>query len=483
MEVAGSETRAEGAGRPPLPRWLVALALASLPAFSVLYIGGRLHCDETYQWLEPAYFRAFGYGALPWEWTDGVRNWAIPLFFAGLLKASALFGLEHPIGMRAVLAVPHWLLHAAALVAVWRYVERRANASVALWSALAVGLYGPVLLFAGRSMAENYSTAFLLIAFELIDREPKCARESLWGGVMLGLAVVARYPSVVMVGAALFWLASWRQWKPLGWVVLGGGVVALALGALDWATWGKPFASMINYSSFNVWSGAAAERFGSSAPDFYQSTLWRMFPLWVAVALPFTVLTQRVKLTLPIFAGLVYFAAIAITPHKEERFAYPCLVLLVMSAAPGLAVIDRLRARTARWAAVALVVGTSVLPVILFPRWLVFNQELAQDQFDVIRHTARDPATTGLIIICDGVWGCPGYVGIGHRVPFVTPDWPVKTQSLSQALGDPKFNRLVIRTSEPHPLLLKAGFGVRGQEGRWTVLMRSGIPGMRPPDP
>jgi len=68
-------------------RWAVVLAL--VPAVSAVAVLGRLHPDEVYQFLEPAFFKVHGYGVLAWEWRQGLRNWAAPLVLAGLLKVGA----------------------------------------------------------------------------------------------------------------------------------------------------------------------------------------------------------------------------------------------------------------------------------------------------------------------------------------------------------------------------------------------------------
>src|SRR5216683_2421204 len=63
--------------------WILLLVVAAVPSVLALVQLGRIHPDELYQTLEPAYFRAHGYGLLAWEWQAGIRNWAVPLPFPG----------------------------------------------------------------------------------------------------------------------------------------------------------------------------------------------------------------------------------------------------------------------------------------------------------------------------------------------------------------------------------------------------------------
>ncbi|HEX8433910.1 MAG TPA: mannosyltransferase, partial [Archangium sp.] len=192
-------------------RWPLVLLLGGvglLPAIIAVAQLGRIHPDEVYQLLEPAWFRAHGYGVLAWEWRVGLRNWAAPGVAAGLLRLADLLGLSHPVAYRALLAVPQAALHGWMLWAAYRFAERRAGRAGGLFALLAVGLYGPVLVFAGRTLGESLSTAFLVVALEALDRTERPTRAGLVGGLALGLAVVVRYGSAVMVLAALLWLVA-----------------------------------------------------------------------------------------------------------------------------------------------------------------------------------------------------------------------------------------------------------------------------------
>src|SRR5439155_8071495 len=67
-------------------RWVLLVALALIPALHAVLMLGRIHPDEVYQVIEPAFARVHGYGILAWEWDlargGGIRNWAPPFFFA-----------------------------------------------------------------------------------------------------------------------------------------------------------------------------------------------------------------------------------------------------------------------------------------------------------------------------------------------------------------------------------------------------------------
>jgi GPI mannosyltransferase 3 len=458
--------------RPGLQRLALAAA-ALLPALVAVGQLGRLHPDEVYQFLEPAWFRAHGYGVLAWEWKEGLRNWALPLLASWLLRLAALLGLDHPVAYRALLALPQAGLHAAALLAVHRYARRRVDAPTALLSTALVALYAPVVVFAGRTLGESFSAAFLVLALVALEGEGGRLRAAgLAGGAWLGLAVVARYSSAVFVLAALLWLTAARRWRTLGFALLGGGAVALALGALDAWSWGQPFHSLLAYLRFNVLSDGAVQQFGAQPLDFYLGPLRVALPPWVLLALPAALRARR--LPLPVFAALAYLVALFATPHKEDRFLYPALVLLALAAAPA---ASRALARAAVWLGrgrreglalgllAALALGAGLLPLRAYPAL-----DPRGDQFRALVQASRGGAT-GLLIVNEGLWGAGGYFYLGRNLPWTTCDWP-QDAAFQHAVRHPAFNRAITFEGRALAELQAAGFRVVGQVGRETLLAR-----------
>jgi hypothetical protein len=448
--------------------WKPIFLMAAVPAAVAVLQLGRIHPDEVYQTLEPAYFRAFGYGVLSWEWSAGIRNWAIPLALSTLLKLSAAIGISNPRLYRAVLEIPQYMLHAWMLSSVFRYARRRVEAGPALWATLAVALYGPVITFAGRTLAESFSTAFLIIAIEALDDPNPPTRRSLLAGMALGFSVLARYGSLPLVLAALVWVASRRSWRALLFSGLGGLAIAGILGALDWLTWGNPFHSLLAYLEFNVLSGRAAAEFGSAPASYYLPVIARSAPLWAWIGIPLALWKERPRLSLPLFCALVYALAISAVLHKEERFCYPALVLLAVAAAPGLTRALQLAAAPALRAPLsAVAVATNALG-LAYPGELHAQRG---DQFRAIVRAARPPDATGLLIVNEGLWGAGGFFYLGKNIPWLTCDWP-QDYNFRLAMDDPRFNRSVSYDGRAIPELQAAGFRVIDAIGRATILRR-----------
>jgi hypothetical protein len=463
--MGARECREIRSANPPW-RWL--LAIAAIPgAIAVLQLG-RLHPDEVYQYLEPANFRAFGYGVLAWEWqlpNGGLRNWAVPGLFALLLKGCAAIGIDDPWKRRAVLELPQLALNLWMLWAAWQLALRRVNLELARWAIPLAGLYMPVLTFGGRTLGESFSGAFLVIGLELLDRANAGnagtrelgqlrVRLALYGGAVLGLSVVARYGSAAAVVGAMGWLLVRRRWSDFALASAGGSGVALALGALDWGTWGAPFHSLRAYLDFNVFSGRAAQQFGSDPFLIYLPYLAMLAP-WAWLG--FFKRPSGVFMS----AGLTYLIAICLTAHKEPRFIYPALVVLSVGAVGG--ALELLGRRGPVLAALACVASLG---------FFFFDSALKPERPEQFRLTARAwPQATGYFLIPEGVWGAGGDFWLGKNIPWFTCDFPADPR-FGAAVADPRFNRVVTFDGHGDPELQAAGFQLLMTDGRAKLFGR-----------
>jgi hypothetical protein len=455
-----------GRGSPVRTAWWLVVPFAVAPiALAVLQLG-RWHPDEVYQFLEPAWFRVHGYGVRAWEWQVGLRNWFAPLVFAFFLQIAHALGVDHPRVYRAALALPQLALHGAMLAAAYRYVARRlaSHRPPATWLAFTLfASFAPLLYFGGRTMGESLSTAFLVLACDALDREDDRARRGALGGIFLGLAVVVRYGSAAFAAAMLFWLALRGRWTALAAACIAGAIAAAGLAALDWATWGRPLHSLLEYFEFNVLSGEAAHRFGASPPWYYFPLLLVWFPVWAWVGIPAAWYRERF-VPLGAFASAAYLLAISVTAHKEDRFLYPALVLFALAGAPGVVwLIEQIRALSLRALAAAAALAAGSIAWTAMP-------DVRGDQFRAQVTATRDPAATGLLIVNEGLWGSGGFFYIGRKLPWYNCDFP--DQALDIVRRDPRVNRVITFEGRAIPELQSVGFRIVGRIGRETILAR-----------
>jgi len=447
------------------PRW-AALLLGALPAALAVAALGRLHPDEVYQTLEPAFFRVHGYGVLAWEWHQGLRNWAVPLLLSGLFRLAGALGLSDPWWLRGLVGVPLGLLHMAALLAAFRLGRR--HSLVAGWTALlAMGLLPLAWDYAGRTLSEPLSADFLLLAADALSRPLARSRAPLWGGLALGLSVVARYGSAPAVLGALLWLAACRRWRALLLCVAGGAAVAVLLGTLDAWSWGSPFHSLEAWTRFNVLTEGAVHAFGRAPPSFYTPLILAFVPWWVWPMLAYGLLRPAPgwpRVGVPLAMAAVALGALLMTAHKEERFLYPVVVLLVLEAALALG-----RLLDALPRAVGLALAGAALGVSLLAQGTTIDAR--GDEFRALVQSARSPQATGLLIVNEGLWGSGGFFYLGKHIPWLTCDWP-SDGAFRAAMQDRRFNRAVTFEGRALEALAASGFRVTGKVGRETMLER-----------
>jgi phosphatidylinositol glycan class B len=441
------------------------MVLAAIPAALAVAELGRLHPDEVYQFLEPAFARAHGYGVLAWEWHQGLRNWAAPLLLSLGIRLGALVGITDPWWVRGLLAVPLAALQLAGLVAATRLGSRRAGPWGGWAALLGLGLLPVSWVISGRTLGEPLSAALLVLAAEALSRGDVRARSGLWGGAALGLAFVARYGSLPAVGVAALWLVVRRQWRMLVWAGLGLGLVLLGLGVLDWVTWGRPWHSVLEWFRFNVLTDGAAQMFGTEPAGYYWPFLWTETPLWVWPALVLGVIFLRPRVGIAGTMAAALLLALLRTPHKEERFLYPVLILLVLEAAPSLgALLERVPKLAPR---ITLTLGALTATLLAAPPTV----DLRGDQFRALVKSTRPPEASGLLIVNEGLWGAGGFFYIGKRIPWLTCDFPTD-RNFVVGVRDPRFNRAITFEGRAVAELQQAGFRVVAQEGRETMLAR-----------
>jgi hypothetical protein len=434
---------------------------------------GRIHPDEVFQALEPATFRAFGYGTLAWEWEVGLRNWAVPGLFAILLRASAAVGIDHPQARRAVLELPQYALHVAMLLAAYRFSARRTGPARALWAIPLFGLTGLIIHFGGRTVTEAWSTAFLVWGLERLDA--KQLNASALGGILLGCATVTRYGSLAPVAMAGVLLLAQRRWKDALAALVGGALVTITLGALDWATWGRPFHSLIEYVDFNVLSGKGAQQFGAHPVAFY-AQFWLALVVWAWPGLVFGLDRRAFPTTgrawWMLLPALAYLVAIFATPHKEARFLYPGLVLLEVAALPGwLWALGRLTPTFER-VGVALSLVASLALVPWLQRYGSGDNTLSPQRPALFRlwvHAAE--GATAVLQVNEGQWGAPGVFYFGRDIPWSFAYEPTEPE-FQRAMKDTSVNRAVTYFGKALAELQAAGFVVKEVDDDATLLVR-----------
>jgi hypothetical protein len=421
--------------------WTIGLLLVSFRVVTVVCWGNNyLWPDEIYQSLEQAHRAVFGYGIVPWEFRDAVRSWVFPGALAGLMAAGS------PLGHDGYLLVPRMalsLLSISPAIVVFLWVRRRTGRLAGFVAALSVGVWFEVVYFAPKALAEVAASHILIVGLYLM-LEHQGARprsRSYWAGGLLCLAVLLRLQLSIGIGAAFLlqvamdWKSRMRHAGRALRMLAGASPVLLLFGVVDWITWRYPFQSLWNYFSVNILSGKAATYGVLPFGAYFQY----LVDVWGAALIPIVLLAilgarGRLPLVIAALATLLLHSTIA---HKEYRFDYPVVVLILVLAATGTADLVN-EGRLSRfqksvraavpWVALAGWATVSLLLALRFDMGLIqtpleINRKgspwtVRQGAMSGMRELGTSPTVCGVGVVNTGWAWVGGYTWLHRNVPL-----------------------------------------------------------------
>ena len=384
--------------RSPVSLLLIAIFVIAL----LLRVGVAIHFpsvewgDEIFETLEPAHHLAYGYGVVVWEWREGVRSWVFPAFLAGVMRATDWMG-PGSLGYLRAIAV---LLSLLSLTTVWfgyAWGKRSGGSAAALIAAGACATWYDLVYFAPKAFSEVMATNLLLPGLYLGmygDELPEKRRLFL-AGLFLGLAVSLRMQLAPAVAFAVLYFCH-QNWRRRGTAIFAGLLLpVVAFGLVDAVTWSYPFQSYLRY----LWVTFAENKSVPWRALLIKSVTepWYWYLLQVAVRFLPLFLLALVGVRRSPFLGwvvLIVLASHSLIPHKELRFMYPVMPMVITLAALGFVEFAEdfntwgkafLSSRSIMIAGLVFCIVTSALFAWRSPRWthlsggLIAMDRLSQD--------------------------------------------------------------------------------------------------------
>jgi GPI mannosyltransferase 3 len=456
----------------------VAILLRLVP---ILFVPSMNWGDEVFQTVEPAHRLVYGYGLMTWEFQLGMRSWLLPGAIAGLIELGRMVG-NGPEYYLAAIAIGLGMLAAAPVVCGFLWCRRWFGLAGGFVAAVTIAVAPELVYFGARALNEVVAAHFLAIALYLVEPGyPVRDRRRLFAaGVVLGLLSLLRLQLAPAAALVMLWsgLHDWRGRLP---ALIGGGIAAGAIGAIvDWLTLGYPFASIWRNLFYNIHLGVSS---GFSVEPWFFYLLGEL-GVWLAAA-PFVLLLIWLgarRMPLLLVTALVVLTVHMAVPHKEYRFIYPAMVLLMLLAAFGVA---DLTARGTGWlmargwrrpaaAVLSALLLTAGWSALAFNAWSggALSMVRYRDHHELVAIAyVRDlPAICGVGLYGDEAW--VRYGGYSHLHRPVPLFWPKDEAALAEtALA---FDTLV--TDHPPPASL--GFATKRCFGEICVARRAG--GCRP---
>jgi hypothetical protein len=323
---------------------LTAGARAALFALCILALGVRMGValflpsivqqDETFQYLEQAHRLVFGQGLIPWEYIVGLRSWLFPGLIAGVVELSRIFG-DSPQTASLSIALFMSILSLSPVICGFFWGWRGAGLPGAVAAGALNAFWFEIVYFSGHTLSETLAADALVLGLYLAyPSVPATSKKALFlGGLFLGLALTLRLqlgPAIAIGAFAICGTDIRGRYVPM---ILGGLLPIAFGGLLDGLTWDWPFQSMALNFWINVKEGVAAQ-FGKSPIYQYlglQVTYWSgAFMLIVALAL---YAGRRLPVLLAV--AVTIFVTHTLLSHKEYRFTYPALPLVMTLAGIG----------------------------------------------------------------------------------------------------------------------------------------------------
>jgi hypothetical protein len=390
-----------------------------------LFWPGIRYPDEVMQSLEQAHRLVFGNGLVPWEFRVGARSWLLPALLAAPMWLGGRMAPDTDAYRLLAQALVATLSAATVVIGfVW---ARKHGTRHAVVTAVVLCTWFELVYFGARALGEVVASAFLFAGVYLCAaREPRSARHDFFAGACLAAAFVFRFHFAPALALAAIWLcrAEFRaRWMPM---LLGAAIPLLALGIVDGIAWSEPFGSIVNNFRANILQGRS-HVYGTSGVGWYVLQLVERWH-YALPAIALLALWGARREPLPLLVAVTVLLAHSAIAHKEYRFIYPALLLVVFCAALGTA--ELLRWFQQRRAGAA--VSRSAI-VVACAAWLASSLALAvapamrpewtrgRAGIELMSRAGRE-AHCGVGLLVGWSW-TGGYSSLHRNLPLYLLDW------------------------------------------------------------
>ncbi|KAK1160721.1 GPI mannosyltransferase 3 [Acipenser oxyrinchus oxyrinchus] len=327
--------------------------------------------DEYWQSLEVAhnmvnsflfqFLNGLKYGYLTWEWTEGLRSYSYPLFFASIYKMLHLLNKDTVELLIWGPRLAQALLAALSDIKLYSLVKKLENENIAKLVYFSQLCSWFSWYCCTRTLVNTMETVLTTVALYYYPFQGSKAQNSSKYLALVALAVVMR-PTAVIVWLPLVSYHFWQEDTKLNLVLhhaMPVGLLTLGISTLvDRVFSGKWILVQLNFLKINVLQNVAVF-YGSHPWHWY---LTQGFPVVLGTHLPFFIhgsmlapKRYRILLAAVIWTVLVY----SLLSHKEFRFIYPVLSFCMVFCGYSLASL-----KTWKKPAVCFLVLSNLLPAL-----------------------------------------------------------------------------------------------------------------------
>lgn len=295
--------------------------------------------DEYWQTLEVAHKQVFGYGALTWEWQQGIRSYLYPSIVAGLYTLLKYTGLDYP---EALILLPRILQAIISTAADYSFYKWTGNRKWALFLILTSWFW---FYTSGRTLLQTLETSLVAIALSefpfkggKLGHYEQESPKWIWLAVLCVFLRPTSAPLWAVLGAYNLLTTNQSRMKlVLRTYVPIALICGSALVALDSYYYGRLIVTPWEFFRFNVLHDIAS---------FYGQHPWHWYltqgipavlginvipVLWATVKILRQPKENKIG-SLLLTAVALYVAVYSFIPHKEFRFVLPLLPIFLYLA-------------------------------------------------------------------------------------------------------------------------------------------------------
>jgi len=285
--------------------------------------------DEHYQIIE---FANYKLGLLPvnrlaWEYNAQIRPGLQPLICYFLLKVFHSLGINDGYDiaflLRAISAI-------VAIFVIYRFIEAyksRVSLSLQPYFIFLSYLLWFLPYINVRFSSECWSGIFFLLALAVIQQQryKETTKKYLIIGVLLGISVLLRYQSGLLVAGIMAWfIFIYRiRLRNLS-LVMGSLFMILCIGVLiDLWLYGEFTISMYKYFQVNLVQDISSNYGVSPFYEYIVYVLKSPGPFGICILISFMVAIACFPKNVMLWAIVPFVFIHSLIPHKELRFLYP----------------------------------------------------------------------------------------------------------------------------------------------------------------
>ncbi|ODV88311.1 glycosyltransferase family 22 protein [[Candida] arabinofermentans NRRL YB-2248] len=388
----------------PLSTLKLLLVLLSIRLYNALSIKTFFQADEYWQALEPAHYLVYGYGYLTWEWNAGIRSFLHPLFYAFVYQICMKLHLDYDyiLNLPKVLSA---LFSATGELYLYKLAQKNSNGNEMIARlVLFLSVLSSFNWFCfTRSFSNSLELTLTTIALYFIPMHKFNTRNFTFSMIIAGLSCIIRPTNGIIwayLGLKLLFINTNKRLMICSLAFAAGVLVLGADAILNYWFYGYWNPAILKFIEFNVTKKLSAF-YGISRIDFY---FFQALPILLLTYVPFFVYgfcktTRNTDFKIVI---LLYLFAFSMIQHKEFRFIYPLMpILLIFTADGSISIFKKLTAKTAK-----LIVSVIVIINFFLAFYFTIHHESGAIKVTellrskVLESTSDSPVEIGFLTPC-----------------------------------------------------------------------------------